>query len=170
MIRGLLTSPLVVMITGYVQLGIVILIGYMSGFYVHGDFFRIGPPLTILHYTIDSWNGFFTVLIVFFMHHLLNAWVSEVVYPWQVNEIQDPKTNILTYSSTMSLLLLNAFAMYSTLDIVFVVTAATTQISLLLAILLANAICVSIVNYRYIQNKLLDEPYESIFLDISSDN
>lgn len=148
-----LTSPAIILTVGYIQLIAVSIIAHFSGVYDNNDFFRWGPPITIINHTITSSLGFWILWIVYFMHQLMNAWVSEVVYPWQINEIQDPKMETMTYSRVTSLFMVNAFAFYSTLDMIFIVTAAISQVSLLCAILIANAICVTVVNGKYLEKK-----------------
>ncbi len=149
----MLTSPAVILTVGYIQLITVSVLAHFSGFFENNDFFRWGPPITIVNHTVNSTSGFWMLWTVYFMHQLMNAWVSEVVYPWQVNEIQDPKCTTMTYSRRTSLFMVNAMAFYSTLDMIFIVSAAISQVSLLCAILMANAICVTVVNGKYLEKK-----------------
>lgn len=94
------------------------------------------------------------LLLIFFIHAIVNNWISEVVYPWIVNRIQDPKsTHIEEYSKPVSLLIINFYAVYSTIDLFFVVAASYAQISFLLVLILANALTVTLVNWKYIRMK-----------------
>ena len=149
----MLTSPVFVLSCGYILLITISILSRYIGLYTANEFFRWGPPITIINFKITSNAGFWTLWAVYFIHQLMNTWVSEVVYPWIINEVQDPKATTLRYSRGGSLALINLHAVYSTLDMIFIVNGAISQLSLLVAIILSNVICVSVINWRYLLKK-----------------
>jgi hypothetical protein len=149
----MITSPVVVLSCGYVLLIIISISSRYIGLYTDNEFFQWGPPITIINFKITSDAGFWVLWFVYFIHQLMNTWVSEVVYPWIINEVQDPKANSLRYSRVGSIMLVNLHAIYSTLDMIFIVNGAISQVSLLAAIIFSNVICVTIVNWRYLSKK-----------------
>ena len=148
------TSPLKALTGGYIVLGLSALMFHVYGLYNNSTFFSWGPPFTFMDRNIQSQGEFYVLLLIFFIHAIVNNWISEVVYPWIVNRIQDPKsTHIEEYSKPVSLLIINFYAVYSTIDLFFVVAASYAQISFLLVLILANALTVTLVNWKYIRMK-----------------
>jgi hypothetical protein len=88
-----------------------------------------------------------------FFHQLVNNWVNTVVYPWIINNIQDPKAKEMPYSMTSSLLLINFFDLYSEFDVMLILMGFTSQISFILTVTMANIITSTIINRRYILDK-----------------
>lgn len=146
----LLTSPLLVQLSGYFFFIIFGLICYFMGFGNKNDFFRWGPPVTIIQYEIETNIQFYFVLLMFFIHEMMNAWISEVVYPWIINYVQDPKCKSTGYSNKISLFIVNLNVLYGTLDILFIVSSINSQISFLLSIIVGKLLVVSVINRKYI--------------------
>jgi len=146
----LLTSPLIVQLSGYVFFIIFGVICYFMGFASKNDFFRWGPPVTIIQYEIITYTQFYFVLLMFFVHEMMNAWISEVVYPWIINYVQDPKCKHTGYSNNISLSIVNMNVLYGTLDILFIVSSINSQISFLISIIIGKLLVVSVINRKYI--------------------
>jgi len=148
------TSPAFVQSVGYVFL---IIVGSVLHYTIDTDtsihFFSWGVPVKIFNYTIQTNAEFYLLLSIFFIHELINAWVSQVVYPWIINNVQDSKCKNIKYSNIVSLIIINANNIYGTLDIVFIISSINSQISFLLAIILAQTISSTIINYRYLLTK-----------------
>ena len=96
---------------------------------------------------------FYAILALFFVHQLINNWINDVTYPWIINCVQDPKNTHLQYSKKMSLLIVNMFALYSELDMIVIIVGIMSQISFFVAIITANVISVTIINWQYIKKK-----------------
>lgn len=152
--RGKIISPFLSLSVAYIFLVSIIISLYYVGFYQDNAFFSWGPPLTYFGKRIDSWGNFNLILSIVFVHQLINNWVSEVVYPWIINNIQDPKSVRLQYGPRMSLILINLHAVYSQIDLLLLIGGLTSQISFTLIIMLANIITVSIINWKYISQKI----------------
>lgn len=162
--KKFLLSPIVSLSAGYAFLGITITVLYSFGFYDDNSFFNWGPPIKLINVTIESKARFYGILVVFFIHQLINSWVSEAVYPWIVNKIQDSKTKHLEYSNSACLLIVNFHAVYSTLDMIFIVNGAISQISFLLMIILANIVSVTVINWSYLKKKT-ENPHSPLIVD-----
>ena len=160
---GGVTNPWVALLFGYTVLGFFIVVMYILGFYSSSSFFRIGVPVTILNVTITEAWKFHLLLSTFFLHQLSNTWVSEVVYPWIINNVQDRKVGVLDMNRFHALLLVNLNTIYSILDIVFIVTSVS-QISFLFVLVLSNVISVSIVNWSYLKEKETNDENSSVYL------
>ena len=88
-----------------------------------------------------------------FFHQLINNHVGTVVYPWMLNSIQDPKNKQLEYSKPVSLGVIFVYNLYSEIDVVFVISGFTSQISFFIVIILANSIMSMWINNIYINKK-----------------
>jgi len=120
---------------------------------VESSFFRIGPPIQLFQYTIEDEKEYIGILFVFFVHQLVFTWLSEVVAPWILNEIQDPKCRTLTFSKSQSILMMNLYYIYFTINSFLLVNISLSQISFLVTILAADLIAVTVVNMHYVWNK-----------------
>lgn len=147
------TSPLKVISVAYVYVVIVGLILYGSGFYKNNRFFNWGPPVTFFGEEINSQAKFYGLHILIFFHQIVNNCVNSVVYAWIINSVQDPKNRNLEYSRCTSLLIINAFNIYSELDLVFIIVGFMSQISFVVTIILANMITSTYINNSYIVQK-----------------
>ena len=151
--KNKLTSPVLSLSCAYIYVVIVAIILSSLGFYKNNTFFRWGTPVTFFGQDIVSDSSFYALLSMVFLHQLINNWVSTVVYPWIINQIQDYKTEQLQYSKPFSLLLINLHALYSNLDLMFIINGALSQVSFFLMILIADLISASIINWQYIRIK-----------------
>lgn len=112
----------------------------------------MGPPVNIMGEEVTSNLIFYVLLLLFFGHQLINTWISEAVYPYIINEIQDINNVEVRYGN-MALIICILFAFYSNLDLLIIVNGTYSQVSFFSAILLANGISVGYINYRYLQRK-----------------
>ena len=83
-----------------------------------------------------------------------------MTYAWIINNVQDPKSTKLTYSKETSMVIVNMFALYSELDVMFIIAGATSQISFFIMIILANMVSISVINWQYISQKEKEYPTE----------
>jgi len=133
---------------------IILVVYFMSSWnIVEGDFFRIGPPIQLFQYTISGQREYIGVLMVFFLHQLVFTWLNEVVAPWILNEVQDPKCKLVSFPKGRSILIINLYYVYFTMNSFMVINVSMSQISFLLAILCADIIAVSTINIHYLWNK-----------------
>jgi len=146
-------SPMVAMSIAYIYIIFIILYFYGNNYYVDNTFFSWGPPVKFFHKQITSFSDFYFLQGVIFFHQLVNNWVNSVVYPWIINNIQDPKDKTLLYPSRTSLILINLFNIYSEFDVIFIVMGFSSQISFVFFIIAANIISSTIINIKHIKNK-----------------
>jgi hypothetical protein len=144
------------MSAAYVYIVVIGIFLYSAGFYNDSNFFNWGPPIKLFGKEIVSQKGFYMIHLMIFFHQLVNNWVNTVVYPWIINNIQDPKCRQLQYSTATSLLLINFFNLYSELDVMLILMGFTSQISFIVTVTLANIITSTYINYKYILNKRQD--------------
>jgi hypothetical protein len=131
----------------------MIVILYTTDFYKDNSFFSWGPPVKFFNREIDTQTAFYSIHIIIFLHQLINNWVNDVVYPWIINSIQDPKNQKMEYNKRVSLLILNLFNIYSEIDVIFILMGFNSQISFVITIILANIISSTYINNKYINVK-----------------
>ncbi len=148
-----LTSPLLSICAGYVYIAALAGVLAAMGMYEKSSFFRWGTPVTFMGVTIDDDSTYYTLLFLFFVHQLINNWINSVTYPWIINCVQDPKSEVLIYSKKVTMLIVNMFALYSELDMILVVSGIISQVAFFVMIILANLISTSFINWRYIRQR-----------------
>jgi hypothetical protein len=152
-IKKNITSPLVSISGGYIYIIILCFILYGMGFYENSTFFTWGTPVTFMGKEITDDKTYYSVLFLFFIHQLINNWVNEVVYPWVINYVQNKQSKNLIYSESTSMLLMNMWALYSELDVMFIVSGFMSQLTFFIVIIIANVISTSIITWQYITDK-----------------
>jgi hypothetical protein len=153
---SLMISPSIGLIVGYIYIFVVAIIFNKMGIYDGSDFFRVGLPIVFFGKPINDTTTYVVLLVVFFIHQMVNNWVNNVTYPWIINNIQDPTSKILVYPRRTSIVLINLFDIYSELDVIFVIGGLMTQFTFFLVIVIANVISGSCINWQYIKNKNVD--------------
>jgi len=148
-----LTSPFLSICVGYVYIAALAGILAAMGMYEKSTFFRWGTPVTFMSVTINDDLTYYTLLALFFVHQLINNWINSVTYPWIINCVQNPKSDILIYSKTVTILIVNMFALYSELDMILIVSGIISQAAFFVMIILANLISATIINWRYIRQR-----------------
>ena len=116
-------------------------------------FYNWGPPVKFVGVEIDDNKTFYLILTFTFFHQLINNIVNQITYPWIINCVQDPKSETLYYHKSTSLFLVNLFNIYSEIDCIIIIVGITSQVSFLFAIILANIISSTVINYQYIWKK-----------------
>ena len=152
-LRQKMTSPIIAMCTAYAYLAVIGISLWATGFYKGNNYFNWGPPIKLFSHDITTQRKFYAVHIMIFFHQLVNNWVNTVVYPWIINDIQDPKSKEMRYGMTPSLLLINFFDLYSEFDVMLILMGFTSQISFIMTVTIANIITSTIINRRYILDK-----------------
>lgn len=158
-----LTSPLLSICSGYVYIaGLAVILATM-GLYEKSSFFTWGTPVTFMGVTITDNSTYYILLLLFFVHQLINNWINSVTYPWIINCVQDPKSSNLVYSRGTTMLIVNMFALYSELDMILIVSGIISQGAFFIMIILANMLSASVINWRYISlRKQMDNRDQSL--------
>lgn len=156
LIKNVLLSPPIALTCGFLYLFLSGMVLFFMGFFDKNDFYRWGPPLNIMGKEVEDQITFYTLLLIFFIHQLINSWISEVVYPYIINEVQDLSKKEIRFKK-FAILICSIFAIYSNLDLLVVVNSMFSQASFFVVILLAEFISVILINYNYMQNKKLSE-------------
>ena len=155
MVSSWALSPVFSLSCGFFFTTIVILSLYGFGFYRDSDYFRWGPPVIFFDYRIEDESVFHGLLLLIFVYQLVNNWVYEVVMPWVINTIQNPRHTTLYYSKKVCLILINANSLYSQMHLAFLVNGITSQISFLFTMIIADFITLTFINWNYIKIKHL---------------
>jgi hypothetical protein len=152
-------SPVYSLICGHTFLIVIIFTFYGFGFYTDNEYFSWGVPVTFLTYNITSETTFYCLLVLIFFHQLISNWIYEVVYPWIINTIQNPRTTTLEYSKPTCLFIVNMNSLYNQLHMAFIINGITSQVSFLIILVIADFLTLSYINWKYIKHKEL-EPIE----------
>jgi hypothetical protein len=147
-------SPVISLFVGHFFLIGVILLFHFLGFYYNSKYFSFGPPVVFFSYEIKENSVFLGLLFTIFIHQLITNWIYEVVYPWLINTIQNPRQKDLPYSKGVCLFIINANSLYSQLHLAFLVGGITSQISFLLALICADFITLTYINWHYLDGKI----------------
>jgi hypothetical protein len=151
--RSRFTSPLLSICSGYLYIALLAILLAKMGLYEKSSFFRWGTPVTFMSVTINDDSTYYTLLLLFFVHQLINNWINSVTYPWIINCVQDPKSDSLVYSKKTTMLIVNMFALYSELDMILVVSGIISQAAFFVMIILANLISTTVINWQYVRNR-----------------
>jgi len=120
---------------------------------IEGQFFRFGPPIHLFQYEINGKAEFAGILFIVFLHQLVFTWLSEVVQPWIMNEVQDPSVKHLSFSKPQTIVLINIYYIYFSLNSVIVVNVSLSQLSFLCVMIVADFIATTSLNIHYVWNK-----------------
>lgn len=156
--NSLSLSPIFSLSCGYVFTVSVIVILYFLGFYENSDYFQWGPPIVFFSHNIESKAVFYILLLIIFSQQIVTNWIYEVIMPWIINTIQNPRHDNLNYSKKTCLFIINANSLFSQIHLAFMVSSVTSQISFLTCLILADFITLTYINWNYIKNK--NEPVE----------
>jgi hypothetical protein len=139
-------SPIFSLVSGHVFLLVIIFTLYGFGFYDNSSYFSWGTPVVFFDYEVKSPLVFYFLLSLVFVHQLITNWIYEVVYPWIINTVQNPKNTELGYSKTTCLLIVNMNSLYSQLHLAFLINGITSQVSFLVVLILADFITLTYIN------------------------
>jgi hypothetical protein len=145
--------PGISLAVGHIFLLFIIGLFYVFGFYDQGDYFRWGPPIQIFSQVITKKSTFYTLWIVIFIHQLISNWVTETVFPWIINNIQNPSIRSVEYSRFICLVIVNANSLYNQVHWAFIVSGLTAQVSFLLALVIADLISLTYINLQHLNRK-----------------
>lgn len=146
-------SPLRSLISGHLFLILIIGLFYRFGFYSASSYFRWGPPVSIFDTVIASRTVFYVLLALIFLHQLVSNWIFETVTPWIIHNIQSPAIKSPPYSAGVCLFIVNANALYNQLHMALVITGITSQVSFLFALIVADLLALTYVNWQYLSRK-----------------
>lgn len=153
-------SPIFSLSCGYIFTFSVIVILYFLGFYQDSDYFQWGPPVVFFSHNIETNKVFYILFTIIFLQQIVTNWIYEVIMPWIINTIQNPRNDTLNYSKKTCILIINANSLFSQIHLAFMVSSITSQISFLLCLILADFITLTYINWNYIKNKI--EPERNI--------
>lgn len=123
---------------------------YQMNFYSDSEYFRWGVPVVIFKRVVDSNTEFYILLLLYMMNRMINTMVTEIVYTWIINCVQDPKSQNTYYSYRVSLLIVLLNAMHISINRMFTVNGINSQVSFLLVDLIGNAIVIGYTNKKFI--------------------
>ena len=146
-------SPPVALGAGYAFLvgGSVVLA--LMGFFNQNAFLQTGPPVQVMGQQVEDWWTFSVLLVFMSVHQWINGWISDVVYPYLVNEVQNVHCKEERYGRVGSNAISTAFNVYSNLDLLFIVNASTTQWTFFVGIVLCNTLVKVWIVERYYQRR-----------------
>lgn len=146
-------SPGLSLFCGHIFMGVII--GAFCGFGLLQDntYFTWGPPITFFSRQITDSTTFYTLLMLTFFHQIITNWIAEVIYPWVINTIQNPKVDVLDYSKATCLTIINFNSLYNQLHLAYLISGITSQVSFLAVLVLADLITLTYVNWHYMIGK-----------------
>ena len=148
--NNLKLTPLKVMFMGFAFLFVFSIILFSMGFYSENEYFRWGPPLFIFKKKVTSNLQFYGLLFIFFLNQIINTLITEVVYSWIVNCVQDPKSKTTYYSKRISVFLVLSNAFYFSTNLMLVINGAHSQVSFFIVTVIGNMMVIGYTNKKFI--------------------
>ncbi len=152
-VRKQVVSPVTSLIGGYGCIGCLFVYLYNQDYYTDSTIFTWGVPTTFMGKSIENIYTYYTVLSLLFVHQLFNNWVSSVVYPWIINNVQNKDCNTLEYSNTTSVIIIITFDIYSELNMILLISGMSSQIGFFVSLLLADIVSSLFINIQYLRLK-----------------
>jgi len=146
-------SPMRSVLSGYTYIAGLSVFFYYHSFYSESTLFTWGIPVVFMGKTIEDESTYYLIIALLFIHQLINNWVNSVAYAWIINNVQDEKSEDILYPDVTAMILINLFSLYSELDMILLISGSMSQIPFFLAMMLANVIASSIINWQYISAK-----------------
>lgn len=143
-------TPLKVIIINYSFLIVFLSVLFKLNLYRDNEYFAWGPPVFIFKKTITSNWEFYLLLGMFLINKMINTLVTEVVYTWIVNCIQDPKSTDTFYTKNVSLLIILLNSMHLSISTMFTINGSSAQVSFLITDLFGNLLVIFYTNKRFI--------------------
>lgn len=167
---SIITSPFYCLSIGYTYIILTSIILYYSNFFHHNSFFSWGPPLELFGNKITRNSTFYFLLGLFFIHQIISKWITNIINPWIINTVQNPKCTTTGFTNFKTLSIISLFSIYNQFNLLFIVTSATSQVSFFIAIILANIISSIIINLKYLQRKYKTEDNDCMGQMIKKDD
>jgi hypothetical protein len=150
-----LPSPLQVIISSSLLSCLIGILFHHLELFHHSGYFSFGPPVELFGKTIETQYEFWLLICCFMANKAMSALVTEIVYNWIVNNIHDPKScSTGGYSKQMSLFIMILNSVHLSINSMFSINGAKSQISFLIVEMIGNLSVIIYVNNRYIQRVL----------------
>lgn len=144
-------SPLLSISVAYIFLILTVISFYYLNFFNNNNYLKWGPPIKLWQFEIKDNFTFYWVLIIYFLNEVVNSFLSESLYPWIVNCIQDPKSRNTFYSQKISITIIIMYTLYSQLNLIFVINGSLSQISFFVSTALGSILTSTYINWNFIQ-------------------
>jgi hypothetical protein len=152
-----LLSPIYSLGIGHFFTFIIVISLYGAGFYKDSAYFSWGCPIVFFDVIITSTPLFYVLLGITFFHQLTTNLVYDVVYPWIINTVQNPRNTVLEYSKGTCLAIINFNSLYNQIHLAFIISSITSQVSFLIVLIIADFITLTYINWQYIKPKTVGE-------------
>lgn len=146
-------SPPLALGAGYAFLLVGGTVLAFMGFFQQNAFLHTGPPVLVMGQQVDDWWTFCVLLVFMSAHQWINGWISDVVYPYLINEVQNVHCKEQRYGRVASNTVSTLFNVYSNLDLLFIVNASTAQWTFFVGIVCCNTLVKVWVVERYYQRR-----------------
>ena len=158
-------TPLKVIMLNYSFFIVFLSVLFKLDLYRDSEYFTWGPPVVIFKKTIDTQFDFYLLLVMFFINKMINTMVTEIVYTWIVNCVQDPKSNDTIYSKNISLMIILLNAMHLSVNSMFTINGSSSQVSFLIVDMIGNLLIIFYTNKKFIDRIHTKKEYMNNFLD-----
>jgi hypothetical protein len=130
------------------------------------DFINFGPSDTakFMSISIDTWGKWSIIAVFQFCNTFINIFVSETMWPWIQNTIQDHKNKYLPYSKTACMWICQTYYLYGNIVSMFSLFAMFIQIDFMLIRTLADILVSFYTTNQFLKYKTYDpEKYNEWF-------
>ena len=137
----MLNSPLFFALLSFIYVIIIIISLYYLDF-LSSDFFRWGPPIVFFGKNVETNSMFYLIWFIVFTNNIIFSYLTEIVYPYIVNSIKDPKSKNIIYSKNISMLITLLNGIYYNINNLILINTSISQISLFISNLLGNLLVI----------------------------
>lgn len=144
-----------------ILMGLFVQVGIGDSSFIH---FGPSPDAKFMSIPIDTWSRWTVIAIFQFCNTFINIFVSESMWPWIQNTIQDHKNKYLPYSKTACMWICQTYYLYGNVVSMFGLFAMFVQVDFMLIRTLADILVSYYTTNQFLRLKIHDkEKYDKWF-------
>lgn len=147
------TSPVFVTVVNIIWY--MIIISVFGGLGFLNEYARFGPnsELKFLFTSIDTWTKWGFLFVFTVINKFIQIYVSDILYPWIVNNVQNKKISIYSYNKFTVIMLVDIYFITVTIGSFIGVYLVLTQLDFLLAVLFSQVAATTLTTWLYLRKK-----------------
>jgi hypothetical protein len=136
-----------------ILLGLFAYVGIGDSSFMH---FGPSPDAKFMSIAIDNWSRWSVIAVFQFCNTFINIFVSESMWPWIQNTIQDHKNKYLPYSKSACMWICQTYYLYGNIVSMFGLFAMFVQVDFMLIRTLADILVSYYTTNQFLRLKVYD--------------
>jgi hypothetical protein len=136
-----------------ILLGLFAYVGIGDSSFMH---FGPSPDAKFMSIAIDNWSRWTVIAVFQFCNTFINIFVSESMWPWIQNTIQDHKNKYLPYSKSACMWICQTYYLYGNIVSMFGLFAMFVQVDFMLIRTLADILVSYYTTNQFLRLKVYD--------------